>query len=80
MTLLAATAGEVFGVASLGAIFGTMQAGTATFGTGGTVMAGYVFDVTQSYISAFAIGAVAYLAAAALVVGARRPPRITPLG
>lgn len=80
MTLLAATAGEVFGVASLGAIFGTMQAGTATFGTGGTVMAGYVFDVTQSYLPAFAVGAIAFLAAAGLVMGARRPPRTSPLG
>ena len=75
MPMLAATTGELFGVGSLGAVFGAMQASTATAGTGGTIVGGYIFDVTQSYFLAFLLGAILCFAAAALVASARRPQR-----
>jgi MFS family permease len=80
MTMLAATAGELFGVGSLGAVFGAMQAGTATAGTAGTILGGYIYDVTRSYFLAFLLGAVLYFIAAALVAGAKGPQRSSHLG
>lgn len=57
---------EFFGLAYLGSILGAMA---TTFGIGGAVgpmVAGYVFDLTGSYVAAFLLCATMFVAVAIL--------------
>ena len=47
---------DIFGGRSLGAIFGVLEAGFALGSALGSLMGGFIFDVTGSYVTAFAIG------------------------
>jgi MFS family permease len=47
---------EFFGMQSVGTIIGLVNAAWATGGMAGPVLAGYVFDLSQSYDAAFLIG------------------------
>lgn len=48
---------EVFGVGSLGSIFGILEAGTATGAILGPFLAGWLFDVTGQYTTTFLVAA-----------------------
>lgn len=69
----AAIAGSLFGLSSMGVVLGTMQMGSGTAGATGSMLGGYIFDVTDSYFWAFLIGAVLYFSASALVILAKKP-------
>jgi len=65
--LTTALVGDVFGMRSIGAIMGMMSAGWALGAATGPAIGGYIFDVSGTYFTAFATGAVAILMAALLV-------------
>lgn len=60
-------AADIFGVRNLGVILGTQDMGFVIGAAIGSAMGGVIFDVTNSYTMAFAIGAVAMLIVAILV-------------
>lgn len=53
-----AIAGDLFGLGSLGAIYGAVMSSNSIGGALGPFIAGYIFDVTQSYNYAFIAAAV----------------------
>ena len=53
-----AIAGDLFGLGSLGAIYGAVMSSNSIGGALGPFLAGYIFDITQSYNYAFIIAAV----------------------
>ena len=57
---------ELFGLSSYGAVFGTIVFGGTVGGSIGPVLAGWIFDISNSYSLAFII--MAMLAAVALVL------------
>ena len=63
-TSVGALVGDVFGVDKIGAIFGILEFGLGVGAATGSVMAGYVFDVTGSYNLAFLVGSLALITAA----------------
>ena len=67
--------GDLFGVASVGAILGATQTGTNTGGAAGPLLAGYVFDATQSYSPVFIVAALAPFVMSWFVLFLRRPQR-----
>lgn len=67
--------GDFFGVASVGAILGATQTGTNTGGASGPLLAGYVFDATQSYSQVFIVAALAPFVMSWFVLFLRRPQR-----
>ncbi|MBI4301098.1 MAG: MFS transporter [Chloroflexi bacterium] len=71
--LYPAMQGEYFGRKAFGAIRGASQLITMWGGIAGPFLAGYVFDVTQSYRLAFLIFAVALLISTGLILLAKRP-------
>lgn len=64
---------DLFGMASLGVLIGTVSIGNAVGGAIGPILGGFIFDTTKSYLVAFLIGAVSFYAAAALVVSVKPP-------
>ncbi|MEE9202184.1 MAG: MFS transporter [Dehalococcoidia bacterium] len=67
--------GDLFGLASAGAILGATQTGTNTGGASGPLLAGYVFDATQSYSLVFIVASLAPFIMSWLVLSLRRPRR-----
>lgn len=70
--------GDIFGVRSIGAIMGAIAVGWTIGAAIGPAVGGIVFDVSGSYLTAFAIGAVSMLIAAlfvALISSERMQPR-----
>lgn len=65
--------GHYFGRRHFPAIYGVLQAVTASGGVVGPVFAGWLFDTTGSYFIAFAAGAVLLVVSLPLVVLARNP-------
>ncbi len=70
MPLIPALAVEHFGARHLGTVFGALTLAAAMGGTVGPALAGYVFDVTASYSTAFVAAAAASLLALGLAAGA----------
>lgn len=70
-----ASTGELFGMKALGAIFAVVALGATEGMSVGPVLAGYIYDVTESYRLAFSIGAAAIIVGIGLVFLLRRPRR-----
>lgn len=68
MPLMPAMVGELFGLASMGAIFGVTQAANAIGMAMGPPLAGFIFDATGSYYIAFGLSASAFVAAMVLTL------------
>ncbi len=64
---LTALPADIFGVRNLGSIMGTLEMAFAVGGAIGSAIGGFMFDVTGSYATAFAIGAATMLITALLV-------------
>ena len=64
--------GDVFGRRSLGAIMGALEVGFAVGAAIGAALGGLIFDITNSYATAFAIGAAAMLGVALFIAFTRR--------
>lgn len=58
--------GDFFGNKSIGAIMGTTGLAWRMGAAGGTVMAGFIFDITRSYASAFLLSALSMLVSLAV--------------
>jgi MFS family permease len=67
--------GDLFGLVAVGAILGATQTGTNTGGASGPLLAGYIFDVTQSYSLVFVVAAVMPFIMSWLILTLRRPTR-----
>ena len=65
-------ASDSFGGRNLGVIMGVMNAGYSVGLAIGSALGGFIFDVTNSYVVAFEIGAVAMLGTGLLIVFVRR--------
>lgn len=68
-----ALAGDLYGMASLGAILGVIQVGGPIGSATGTYLAGQIFDTTQSYQAAFLLAAAFFVLGCILVQIVRRP-------
>jgi MFS family permease len=66
--LCIALAVDSFGIVSIGAIMGVLEMCFAIGAAIGPIIGGYVFDSSNSYVSAFMIGAVAMLITAFLIM------------
>ena len=71
-TSMGALVGDVFGAGKTGAIFGMLEFGLGVGAAIGTVMAGYVFDVTGNYQMAFLAGSLALITTALTIAMVRR--------
>ena len=58
---------ELFGMKAHGAILGTIVFGATTGGAFGSILAGYIFDITGSYYIAFLVSAVLTIASLILI-------------
>ncbi len=67
--------GQYFGRSNFPAIYGVLQAFTATGGVVGPLFAGWIFDTTGSYFIAFASGAILMATSLPLVLLARNPQK-----
>lgn len=73
--------GNYFGTRNMGAIYGMLNFGYLSGAAIGPLLAGYVFDITDSYYTAFIIGATLSIVAFALCLLLRRPERkVAPQG
>lgn len=73
-----ALAAELFGTSHLATIYGIVTLASGVGGVIGPFMAGYLFDLTNSYMLAFSLGAAAmFLAAVSSLLLKRRGPAIT---
>jgi len=70
-----ALVGSIFGLESLGAVSGGVQSGTSAGGATGSVLGGYIFDVTGSYFYAFLLGAILFFTSMILVLLVKKPRR-----
>jgi len=70
---LLAIVGDTFGVRHIGAIFGILEVGWAAGAAVSPVLAGYIFDITGSYYSAFLLGMLAMLIIVVLLLLLRAP-------
>jgi MFS family permease len=77
MSTMAMLTSTTFGLASYGAIFGTLGLFQNIGGSGGSLFAGYIFDTLNSYYWAFTIIMVMIVAAVPLVLPVRRPGQKT---
>lgn len=73
MPLFPSLAADLFGVSSLGAIFGTVGTSNAIGGALGNFLGGYIFDVTRSYAYAFLLAVALLLAGIGLILSLRSP-------
>ena len=71
-TLITIFVGDIFGMRSLGAIMGILTAGFGLGAAIGPATGGYIFDVSGSYIMAFATGAISIFIAACLIASIRK--------
>ena len=71
-TLITIFVGDIFGMRSLGAIMGILTAGFGLGAAIGPATGGYIFDVSGSYIMAFAAGAISIFIAACLIASIRK--------
>lgn len=69
----AAVVGTIFGLSSMGAVFGGVQMGTLTAGATGPILGGYIYDVTGSYYHAFLIGTILFFISTGLLALVRKP-------
>jgi len=65
-------AGDIFGRRNLGTIMGALEVAFATGSAIGSFLGGYLFDVTESYVIAFAIGASTILVLALIYIAIAR--------
>jgi MFS family permease len=65
--------GENFGVAHIGLIMAVINVGWDTGAAFGPILAGYIFDISGSYVSAFRAGAIFAVLATILVLFLRTP-------
>ncbi|MDO8490876.1 MAG: hypothetical protein Q7T04_02530, partial [Dehalococcoidia bacterium] len=65
--------GEVFGLASLGAVFGGISIGAGLGSAVGPTIAGYIFDASNSYQLAFVMSAALAAVAFVLIMLVRNP-------
>lgn len=70
-----AITGDLFGVMSLGGIFGLITMGAAIGGAAGAFFAGTIFDAAQSYTIVFILSAVLLAGGTALVLSLKDPKR-----
>ena len=70
---LAAIIGDVFGMRNIGVIMGVLVIGWGTGAAIGPALAGYLFDNTGNYFSAFLVGMVTTLIAAILIFLVKQP-------
>ncbi len=75
---IAALIGEVFGLRHIGVIMGVLVIGWSVGAGIGPALAGYIFDISGNYASAFLIGMVAMLIAAALILSVTQPGQQSP--
>jgi MFS family permease len=73
--LIPAITGEFFGTKNLGAIIGFMGFGPTIGGALGPFLAGYIFDATGSYYSAFLLGVATTILATVLAIQTKKPER-----
>jgi MFS family permease len=71
-TVTTALVGDTFGAVNLGAIMGAAVVGYALGAAAGPLVGGHVFDLTNDYLIAFLIGAVAILVAVLFVLLIKR--------
>ena len=69
---LGALVGDVFGVGSIGAIFGVLEIGWGIGASLGSAMGGLIFDYSGTYSAAFLIEALAILIMCLLIASIRR--------
>ena len=65
-------AGDIFGRRNLGTIMGTLEVAFSAGSAIGSFLGGYIFDITESYVMAFAIGAATILVLALLYIAITR--------
>lgn len=70
-----ALVGDTFGLRHIGVIFGLLEVGWVAGGALGPALAGYIFDISGNYVSAFLLGMIAMLIIAVLVLFLRVPHR-----
>ena len=75
MPLFPTLTADLFGVASLGAIYGVVNASNAIGGALGTFLGGYIYDVTQSYVKAFILAAGLLAVGIGLILTLRTPEK-----
>ena len=68
-----ALVGTIFGLSSLGAVAGGVQSGTSAGGAIGSVLGGWIYDVTGSYHYAFLVGVILFFTSMTLVALVRKP-------
>lgn len=73
MPLFPTFTADLFGVRSLGVIYGTVSAANAVGAASGVFLGGYVFDVTHSYVIAFVLAAAFLALGVGLLASLRRP-------
>lgn len=71
MPLFPTFTADLFGVRSLGVIYGTVMTSNAIGGALGTFLGGYIFDLTQSYAYAFLISALLLIAGIGILLSLR---------
>ncbi len=69
---------EAFGLRHVGVILGVTDVGWQVGAALGPVLAGYMFDISGSYVSAFIAGMIASLVAAILILFLKTPKPSTP--
>lgn len=69
----AAFIGDVFGLRHIGIIMGVADVGWQMGAAAGPVLAGYIFDISNSYVIAFTAGVIASLIVAILALFLRAP-------
>ncbi|MDO8634712.1 MAG: MFS transporter [Dehalococcoidia bacterium] len=68
-----AVIGSLFGLSSMGAVLGVIETGANTAGATGSMLGGYIYDVTNSYHQAFILGAILFFSATILVILLGKP-------
>jgi MFS transporter, OFA family, oxalate/formate antiporter len=76
--LFPALVGDFFGRIAIGAIVGFMFALAGSPAAFGPLIAGYMYDATKSYNSAFVLSAILNLAALAILFALKKPRRAAP--
>ena len=67
--------GDLFGMASLGALIGANHLALSVGAAIGSFLGGYIFDVTESYFWAFLLAGTLFYLAGALVLTVKQPVR-----
>jgi len=75
-----ALTGELFGLRRMGTILGTQTIFYGIGGALGPLLAGHLFDATDSYINAFALAAIAMLLTATFTLFLKKPQKVSSSG